>query len=146
DWGQFMGAPIASQYFITAKHVGSCGQNPSDPSPYLFQYQGVTYHVSDHNAHWDSPNSDLSIWKIDETFPVGSAAPLYQGSDEVNKSLVAIGRSMSRGAEVRVGGVLKGWMLGVVDNVESWGENVVTGTFDAGSGFGDVLYFDFDAD
>jgi hypothetical protein len=40
---------------------------------------------------------------------------------------------------------LRGWRWGDGDRVQSWGENVVTEAFDAGPGYGRLLYFTFDA-
>lgn len=133
--GFFLGTAIAPNYFITARHVdfGS-----------TFIYQGQSYNTIGSIA---APGADLRLWQVDGTF--SSYAPLYDASVdglETGKSLVVIGRGTQRGAEVRDNKELKGWQWGPEDHVQSWGENAVTGILDAsGSGFGDVLYFDFDA-
>jgi hypothetical protein len=49
-------------------------------------------------AFFDSPTSDLRIWKISGEFP--NYAPLYTNTDEVGKSLVVFGRGTQAGAEV----------------------------------------------
>lgn len=138
--GSFLGTPIAPQYYITAEHLGGAPN---------FVYNGTTYTIDGTFGlgGWvDDPISDLRIFKITGTFP--SFAPLYMESagSETNRPLVVFGRGTQRGAEVRVGGELKGWQWGALDGVQSWGENVVTGTFNAGGGFGPLLYFDFDRD
>src|SRR4051812_9505377 len=64
-WGLFLGTPIAPHYFITAEHVGGFVGLP-------FLSQGNTYNTT---AFYDTPNADLRIWKVAETFP--TYAPLY---------------------------------------------------------------------
>lgn len=133
----FLGTAIAPQYFITAKHIGgSVGS--------IFSYQGTNYTTIN---SWASPNSDLRIWQVNQTF--SDWAPLYDANvdgSEVNKSLVVIGRGSQRGEEVRVGGVLKGWKWGADDRIQAWGENVVSAIYDGSSqGLGDLLGFDFNA-
>jgi len=86
-WGNFLGTPIAPQYFIAAQHVGgTVGQT--------FSYQDLTYTTT---AYWDDANSDLRIWKVDGVFP--AYAPLYSGNDEMGKHLVVFGRGTQRGDE-----------------------------------------------
>src|SRR6202043_933434 len=79
--GQFagvLGTVIASNYFITAKHVGgSVGQT--------FTFNGVNYTTT---AVFPDPSSDLQIWQISGTFP--SHAQIYTGTagTEPNANLV----------------------------------------------------------
>jgi hypothetical protein len=90
SWGDFLGTPIAPQYFIAAHHVGgSVGQT--------FTFQGRAYTTT---AYWDNPNSDFRIWKVDGTF--SSYAPFYPLTDEDGKLMVVIGRGTQRGSEVVV--------------------------------------------
>ena len=143
SFGTFSGIAIAPQYFITAKHAGASGP--------AINVNGVNYPIdttfnSPSTQFWkDDPNTDLRIFKIQGTFP--SFAPLYSepAGSEVSRRLVAIGRGTPRGPEVRANGELKGWQWAPFDGVMSWGENVVTGTFNQ-TGFGQVMYFDFDRD
>ena len=52
--GIYLGTPIASNYFITAKHIGgSIGQTIS--------FGGTNYTTT---AVFPDPASDLQIWKI----------------------------------------------------------------------------------
>src|SRR6266849_719207 len=104
----FLGTPIASQYFITAAHIGG---NIGD----IFNFGGMQYTTT---AMFDSPTSDLRIWQVSGTFP--SFAPLYTGSDEVGKSLVVFGCGTQRGDEVTLSGDLKGWSWGTSDHVQRW--------------------------
>jgi hypothetical protein len=147
-WSDFNATAIAPQYFIAAKHVGG---NPG----LAFTLNGTNYTIdaSVGGANgaplgaFDSPSSDLRLWKINQTFP--SFAPLYNASvdgPEAGKSSVLIGRGTQRGAEVRVNGVLKGWEFGTFDGVQSWGENRVEGVLNGGGTIGEVIYIDFDAD
>src|SRR2546423_8346892 len=48
-WGSFLGTPIASNYFIAAKHVGNAGGGS-------FIYNGQTYTVI---QEFDHPDSDV---------------------------------------------------------------------------------------
>ena len=132
QWGAYLGTPISSQLFITAEHVGgSVGQ--------VFTYQSVPYTTT---ALYDDPNSDLRIWRVSGTFP--SYAPLYTATDELTKPLVTFGRGTQRGGVVSVSGVDKGWLWGTQDGVQSWGQNIVSGTVPDAT-YGDQLVFDFAA-
>lgn len=138
----FIGIPIANQYFITAKHAGAQASTIS--------VNGVNYTIDKNfnvpNVTWwmDDANSDLRIFKIQETF--SSFAPLYAEApgSEVGRRLVVFGRGTQRGAEVRVNNELKGWQWGPLDGVLSWGENTVTGNISGGPGLGQLMYFNFD--
>jgi hypothetical protein len=132
-WSTFNGTVISSNAFITAKHVGgSVGD--------LFTFQGVQYITT---AAVESPDSDLRIWRVAGQFPV--FAPLYTKSTENGKNVVVIGRGTQRGAEVRLNNRLKGWQWGPPDGVQRWGQNRVSGIFQAGTGIGDVLRASFNA-
>lgn len=138
NFGSFLGTPIAPQYFITASHFGGAPN---------FVLNGTTYSLdaSFGLGGWvDDPASDLRIWKINGAFP--SWAPLYNESvgSEVNRPMVVFGRGASRGAEVRVNGELKGWQWASFDSVKAWGENTVSGVFNAGPSLGLLLGFAFD--
>jgi hypothetical protein len=140
--GQFLGnlaTPIASSYFITAHHLGGKPTN-------TFTFQGTVYSIDASFAtsgKADIANSDLTIWKINGTFP--AYATLYTGSDEIDQHLVVIGRGTPRGQPVTVNNKVKGWLWGGDDYFQSWGENDVTDVPDFGSGLGDMLQFDFNS-
>jgi hypothetical protein len=132
DWLGFIGTPIASNYFITAGHIGgSVGD--------IFTFGGVPYTTT---AMFQSPTSDLRIWQVSGTFP--TFAPIYTGSDEVGKSLVVFGKGTQRGSEISPGGTLKGWSWGTADGVQRWGTNVVSSIFTGTAGQGDFLVAAFD--
>jgi hypothetical protein len=114
--GSFLVTPIAPTFFIAAIHIGG-----AIGGTVFFNGSPIIYHTV---AFWDCPNSDLRIWQVAETFP--SYAPLYTGSNEVNKLCVVFGRGTQRGDSVTIGGQLKGWKWGIGDAIERWGENVVT--------------------
>ncbi len=136
QWGGFLGTPIASNLFLTAKHVGG-----TVGAPFLFQ--GASYPAID---SFTDPASDLAIWKVYGVLPL--FAPLYSASDEVGKSLVVFGRGASRGDALiltnQAGPVLKGWFWGTDDGLMRWGANVVEAVVDGGVGFGPLLEATFD--
>lgn len=128
---------IAPEFFITAKHV--------------FQGVGGTIHYEGQAfttvAAWSSPTSDLTILKVDH--PFSSWAPLYQGSDEVGKTLTVFGRGTQRGDPVNVAGAstttLRGWVWGTPDYQQRWGQNVVSSVEDyTGQRLGKMLSAGFD--
>jgi hypothetical protein len=128
QWGSFLGTVIASSYFITAKHVGG-----SVGDSFLFDGRAYTTTAAYHN-----PANDLSIWRVDGTFD--RFAPVLDQAPAVGTTAVILGRGTQRGADVEVGGVLKGWQWGAADGVMRWGENTVA-TSPAG-----YLRFKFNAD
>jgi hypothetical protein len=135
QFGAFLGTPIASNYFVTAKHIGgSVGQT--------FSFGGTDYTTT---AVFPDPDCDLQIWQIAGTF--SSQAPLYGGAvgSEVNLGLVVFGRGTQRGNPVFVGNDshLGGWLWGTGDGVERWGTNVV-GSIVIDSTYGKLLRTPFD--
>jgi len=131
-WLNFLGTPIAPQYFITANHVGGTTND-------LFLFNGRPYHPV---AAFKTFDSDLAIWRVQETFP--SYARLYSSSEETNQHLVVFGRGTQRGAPVVVGGETNGWFWGAPDGVQRWGENDVAAITNLGVGVGDMLRVIFD--
>jgi len=132
-WSTFSGTVISSNAFITAKHVGGSVGDP-------FTFQGTQYITT---ASYDSPDSDLRIWRVSGQFPVFS--PLYTKRVENGKNLVVFGRGTQRGAEVRINNRLKGWEWGPGDGVQRWGQNKVSGVFQGGTEIGEVLRACFNA-
>src|SRR2546423_5796984 len=69
--GQFnglCGTVIASNYFVTAKHIGgSVGD--------IFIFNGANFTTT---AVFPDPSSDLQIWQVAGTFPIH--APLFSGA------------------------------------------------------------------
>lgn len=131
-WVGFQAVPIGPHHFIAARHInGQVG----DP----FLLNGVYYPTV---SYVDDTSSDLRIWQINGTFP--SWAPLYRTSDEVGKSFVVFGRGVIRGAEIRVGGVLKGWQWAGSDGQLRWGQNTFVQSYNGGSYWGRLLYATFD--
>jgi hypothetical protein len=116
QWGQFQGTPIGPHHFITATHIGGAVGD-------VFVFRGVSYTTTSVTA--DSGASDFVIWTVSGTFPAW--AELYDGPDETGADLVMFGRGATRGAEVRVNGVLKGWEWGTWDRRLRWGQNRVKG-------------------
>lgn len=125
--GDFLGTPIAPQYFITAKHLlGNAGQ------PFVFQSTPYTT-----DAFFDDPGSDLRVWHVTAPFP--SYAPLYVASDEVGKGMAIFGRGTQRGPDVLFNATLAGWRWGASDHVMRWGTNVVTGIDSSGASANNLL-------
>lgn len=113
-WGVVLGTPIAPHYFISAAHVQNAGNG-------FFIFQNVTYHVIDERY---DPQSDLVIWKVEQTFP--TFAPLYSRTDEVGLRTILFGRGTQRGSAIMLGNELKGWYWGDYDFQMRWGENIIS--------------------
>jgi hypothetical protein len=134
SWGPdgFLGTPIASNLFITAKHiVGSVGDT--------FTLSGTTYTTV---AKFTDASSDLAIWQVAGSFPQGSIVPLYTaGSIAVNAPMYVFGVGSARGVEVTGtafggGSELKGWKWGDYNSaspVQSWGTNNIEALVNFGS-------------
>ncbi len=132
SWGNYLGTPIAPQFFIVANHVGGTTND-------VFLFNGLSYHPV---AAFKTFDSDLTIWQVQETFP--SYAQLYSSSDETNKHLVVFGRGTQRGSPVVVDGQTNGWFWGAPDGVQRWGESDVSSVTNLGAGVGDMLRMVFD--
>ena len=135
QFGSFLGTVIASNYFVTAKHIGgSVGQT--------FTFNNVVYTTT---AVFPDPSSDLQMWQVSGAFPFH--APLYASApgSEVNLSPVVIGRGTQRGNPVFVGNDshLGGWLWGGSDELQRWGTNVV-GSIYPDPDFGNLLRVPFD--
>jgi hypothetical protein len=105
----------------------------------VFTLNGTDYATV---GYQDDTVSDLRLWQVNGTFP--SWAPLYRTSDEVGRDLVVFGRGLTRGSEITVNNVLKGWYWGLGDGQLRWGENTVAAAEDGGSYWGALLYATFD--
>ena len=132
----FLGTVIASNYFVTANHIGgSVGD--------VFYFNGNSYTTT---AVFRDTASDLAVWQVAGTFPI--QAPLYSSpvGSEVNLRLVVFGRGTQRGNPVFVGtdSHLGGWAWGVYDYVLRWGTNIV-GSIVSDSTYGKLLRAPFDA-
>ncbi|PYK30233.1 MAG: hypothetical protein DME57_07525 [Verrucomicrobia bacterium] len=131
------GTVIATNYFITAKHIGGSVGN-------IFVFNGVNYTT---DAAFPDPSSDLQIWRVAGNFP--THAPVFSSApgSEVNLGLVVIGRGRQRGSAVTVGddSHLGGWLWGSFDDVQRWGTNVVGSIF-IDSTYGDLLRAPFNSD
>ena len=133
NWGSGSGTAISSKHFITSKHFL---KNPTEDS--TFVVNDSTFHYS---THVNDLSSDLRIVTIQETF--SSWAPLYTNSNENGKELVVFGRGYTRGDEVKVGDVLKGWKWSSTGNgTRRWGTNDVSGFANGGA----LLKAEFNAD
>ena len=109
----FLGTPIAPHYFLAAQHIGGSVGN-------VFSIGGTNYGTA---SYADSPDSDLRIWQVMNTFP--AYAPLYTNMNCAGQLMVVIGRGTQRGGPVIVNGATNGWYWGASDYVQRWGENTV---------------------
>jgi hypothetical protein len=136
-WGSYLGTPVASRYFMTARHFGGLVGD-------TFWWNGVSYLTT---ATFAAPDCDLALWRICGTFP--AFAPVYTNRDEAGKGLVVFGRGTQRGAPVvttnEFGAKTNGWLWGPADGAMRWGENTVTQIVDGGVGLGDLVQAEFDA-
>lgn len=125
-WGQvgnfdlYMGTPIASQFFLSAKHLGDLtGQSITFPD-------STTYVTT---AGFFDPASDLAIYQIAGTFPSDKIVPMYSGSFTAGQSLYVFGRGAPRTTTDVIGNAFpsgteaKGWTWGTGSNTRSWGTN-----------------------
>lgn len=116
-FGDYLGTPIAPQFFMTAQHVAGASAT--------IVYGGTTYSLL---QRYDDPFTDLTIWQIAGSFP--TFAPLYTSGNETGEPLVVIGRGTQRGAAIFRNdannvSTLRGWAWVNDDHVQRWGENVV---------------------
>ncbi|MBC8108781.1 MAG: hypothetical protein H7Z14_19510, partial [Anaerolineae bacterium] len=96
-FGNFLGTPIAPNWFITALHPGGTNQ---------ITYNGTTYNIDQSfvgsGPGWvNGPNSDLRLWKIVGSFPTW--AQMWDASvdgSEVGRELVVTGRGVKRAGPV----------------------------------------------
>jgi len=136
SFGSFLGTPIASNYFITAKHIGAAGTSITFAPG---SANAGTYNVIN---SFNSPNTDLTIWQVSGSF--AAFAPLYRANTELNNNLIVFGRGTQRGTDYLDGAsALRGWNWGTGDNVARWGRNVVSATPNGGAGFGRLLQSTF---
>lgn len=138
----YMGTPIASQYFLTAKHLTlSVGNTIVFPD-------NSTYTT---DARYDDPGSDLSIMRITGTFAPSKIVPLYSGSSFFAAPLVVFGRGVPRSDTVVTGSTTvsgsteaKGWRWASGTSARTWGTNVLDGLYNFGAD-GVQLGYGFDA-
>lgn len=131
QWGDFLGTPISTNYFLSAKHIGGAVGS-------VFTLNGIDYVTI---ACFDDPSSDFRIWCVDKPFP--RFAPLYESSNEVGRAVMVFGRGTQRGDPViltnRFGSQLKGWKWGAADKILRWGQNSVDSIYDNGPNSGELL-------
>lgn len=148
-WGQvgnfssYLGTPIASQFFVTAKHLGNLtGQSITFPD-------SSSYTTT---AWFTDPDSDLAIYQISGSFPSDKIVPMYAGGFTTNQAMTIFGRGRSR-TDTAVVGVAsgggtenKGWTWGAFTGNRSWGTNTFDGIADGGAAGPQLAYeFDFSA-
>ena len=122
NWGLFTGMPVASDFFLTAKHVGGA---PGQP----FTLGGKSYPAL---QVFDDPSSDLKLVRVLGRFP--DFAMLYAGSAEKGASAMVFGRGTQRGEPVgSVPDLIQGWLWGPSDARLRWGQNSIAGIHTEGT-------------
>lgn len=136
----YLGTPIASQFFLTAKHLG-------DLTGQAITFPDTTSYTT--TAAFFDPNSDLAIYQISGTFPNDKIVPRYSGSLTASgQSLTIFGRGVPRtdteviGQKQGSGTEPKGWTWGTATHARSWGTNTLDQQ--GGSPIGMLLSYDFD--
>lgn len=145
-WGQvgnfsdFLGTPVAAQFFVTAKHLGNLtGQAITFPD-------ATSYTTT---AAFFDATSDLAIYQIGGTFPNDKIVPMYAGSFAANQAMTIFGRGRLRtdteviGQRFPNGTEAKGWTWGGFTGNRSWGTNTLD-SLTTLPGAGTQLAWDFD--
>ena len=132
----FLGTVIASNYFVTANHIGASVGD-------VFSFNGNSYTTT---AVFRDTASDLAVWQVAGTFPIHALLYSSPVGSEVNLRLVVFGRGTQRGNPVFVGtdSHVGGWAWGTYDYVLRWGTNIV-GSISSDPTYGKVLRAPFDA-
>jgi len=146
-FGAFLGTAIASNYFITAAHIGVAGTIFTQTNTFTGVPDAI-YNI-DTSAfsgagYYDLPGTDLRLYKTMESF--ANWAPLYEGNLEVGMTGVVTGNGGARGNDVLLGAELKGWLPQSSIGVTRWGTNTISDWVpNALSPVGDLLVANFDA-
>jgi hypothetical protein len=137
QWLAVMGTPVSPRYFVAAKHVGGwVGAS--------FKFRNVTYTTI---ARIDHPTDDLTLWKINGTFP--TFARIYQGTNVTGLTAAVFGRgSMATNAVYTIAPKtgeygLRGWYVGSIDGRMRWGLSKSVSLTDDGTEI--VMSFDQDS-
>lgn len=140
DFNDFLGTPIASQFFLTAKHLGNLtGQAITFPDASSYTTTAAFF----------DPASDLALYQIAGTFPSDKIVPRYTGSFAANQPMTIFGRGRLRtdtpviGERASNGTEAKGWTWGGFTGNRSWGTNTLDGLANGGAA-GTQLAWDFD--
>lgn len=140
DFNDFLGTPIASQFFLTAKHLGNLtGQAITFPDASSYTTTAAFF----------DPASDLALYQIAGTFPSDKIVPMYAGSFTTNQAMSIFGRGRLRtdtpviGQRFSSGTEAKGWTWGSFTGNRSWGTNTLDGLANGGAA-GTQLAWDFD--
>jgi hypothetical protein len=134
DWSGGSGTAIATEWFLTAQHLGGSVGDP-------FVFQGSTYNVVEIR---DDDHSDLRLARVDRPLP--EFAHVHTEGLEVGATAYLYGRGRDRGPEFVFNGTPRGWEFGVADGQRSWGLNIVEAIdFDPDGGPQLVTAFTFNA-
>ncbi len=136
-WGAGAGTEIATNWFLTAKHLaGNIGDT--------FVANGLSYTTT---GYVDDPSgTDLRLWRIAQNFT--NFAPIYSKGDEVsgNQIVSVFGRGTARGGEIDGPNGAQGYAWGASNGQLSWGANRVAFiTTDRTGPAGDFLALNFSA-
>lgn len=130
NYGSFLGTPIAPDWFITAKHVGSASA--------LVTQDSVSHPVVE---TYNIAGTDLKLHRV--SVPFSSWATLYDpavdGALQTTDPLVMFGRGTNRGTEITG----DGWYWGSANSGLSWGTNTPDALVNTPNG--PMLVMDFDS-
>jgi hypothetical protein len=149
-FGNYLGTPINSHFFLTANHIGDGFLNHTNKTS-TFIFNNGTSTPTTYAATWVSSSNDLALWKIADDGPAFSLyAPVYRGNAEEGQSLVALGRGTLRAGVVNSpqSGKPAGWQWGGLNPSVTWGTgvfNAITSVNVPGFG-GDILDWSFTFD
>jgi hypothetical protein len=137
NWRGFGGTVIASNLFLSARHVGgTVGET--------FWFENRAYPTV---TNYPDTLTDLVVWKVCGTFP--RFAPLYTGAGELDQQCLFYGAGLGRGDPVEVatgtGTRLCGWRWVGVTSQLRWGANTVSGIDDTSLLAQSLLKADFNA-
>jgi hypothetical protein len=158
DW-QYVGdvnlraaIPISDNVFLTAAHNLVIKPNPAPGDNGAFNYQGHSYnYLTDYTIV--GVKGDLAVLQLTGSQTFTSHASLYNGPNEVGRSLFAVGRGVPPTTPVLAdpndsNSAIVGWRW-AGNAAKSWGLNTVSGIWtdpdpDPSTNWGEFLRFDFD--
>ncbi len=145
EYKAFLGTMISPRHFITAIHIGKGSTTFTHRTWFSGAASDRVYHINPNFnggiGAKDLPGTDLRIFEVYGDFP--GYAPLFDGSNELGKQVVMMGRGRSRGAEVLFSGATRGWRWLPADGRARWGTNTVDRIGNLGAK-GPMLLTDFD--
>lgn len=133
ELGDFTGTAIASSAVLSARHLKDLNRAPLGTA-FIYEHQSfvTTGYVGD-------AASDFGIWFVDGVF--SNVAPLFVGTNELDRDVFIIGRGLERGETVITDGYTNGWRWGEEPNPRTrrWGLNHIESFRDFAT-YGDQVF------